>query len=463
MAEIDVNAYATTSANAAAGAPTIVETQQPGDSGALRQVTIVGDPTTRANMQKVDSTGSAMIAQIDTATNGTISATDVLCPAPAGNGVLVSTAPTASSFVFAVVPGGTAQADIQITGTATGTYYFEGSMDSTTGSDGSWAALNYRQTGIVNTVLGYSATATNTVYRGAPSGFKYIRVRNVGGTTPSNPVIIRYSNGGGTTFLNASIPAGTNTIGAVKSTIVQAGITNLTALNQAQQLTMQGESGMAVQLAGTWTATVSFEASNDATNWTTINAQRAGDNAISQTVVNSTNNDLYRIGVSGFGYVRIRTSAYTSGTVVVTSVTSFASSTTVLSASIPAGTNNIGKITAGSSTTGGATMFNLVSAATTNATLVKATVGTLYSINCYNNGASTAYIKLYNKATAPTVGTDVPVKVIMLPAGGGSNVVAPAMGYAFSLGIAYAVTGGAANTDTTAVALSQVLVNGSYA
>ena len=156
----------------------------------------------------------AVATQLDTNITGTISATDILAGIPAGGGVLISTAPTVSSFVSALVPGGTAQADIQITGTATGTYYFEASMDSTTGSDGNWIATNYRQTGITNTILGFS-TLTGGVYRGAPSGFKYIRVRNVGGTTPSNPIIFRYSNGGGTTFLNASIPAGTNSIGTI--------------------------------------------------------------------------------------------------------------------------------------------------------------------------------------------------------------------------------------------------------
>ena len=168
------------------------------------------------------------ITQSDTSISGTISATDILAAAPAGNGVLIATAPTVNSFVAALVPGGTAQADIQITGTATGTYYFEGSMDSTTGSDGNWIAVNYRQTGITNTVLGYSATAGG-VYRGAPSGFKYIRVRNVGGTAPNNPIIFRYSNGSGTTFLNASIPAGTNAIGSVTNTTFAA--TQATAAN----------------------------------------------------------------------------------------------------------------------------------------------------------------------------------------------------------------------------------------
>lgn len=114
-------------------------------------------------------------------------------------------------------------------------------------------------------------------------------------------------------------------------------------------------------------------------------------------------------------------------------------------------------------TAGGATPYELISAATTNATSVKASAGTVYGIQAYNNGASAAYLKLYNKASAPTVGTDTPVKTIMLPAGGGSNIPIPSVGTNFGTGIAFAITGGMANSDTTAVALTQVAVNIDYA
>ena len=62
------------------------------------------------------------------------------------------------------------------------------------------------------------------------------------------------------------------------------------------------------------------------------------------------------------------------------------------------------------------TVATLNSAATTNATNVKATAGNIYTINLSNNGAAAAYFKLYNKATAPTVGTDTPLDVITIPA-----------------------------------------------
>lgn len=114
-------------------------------------------------------------------------------------------------------------------------------------------------------------------------------------------------------------------------------------------------------------------------------------------------------------------------------------------------------------TVGGATPFNLISAASTNATAVKAAAGTLYSISAYNNGASAAYLKIFNKATAPTVGTDIAVMIIYLPAAGGSNVVLPPMGVALSTGLSYCITGLGTTADTTAVAAAQVFVNGSYA
>lgn len=63
------------------------------------------------------------------------------------------------------------------------------------------------------------------------------------------------------------------------------------------------------------------------------------------------------------------------------------------------------------------TVSTLNSAATTNATLVKATAGNIYSYVFSNNGGATAFVKLYNKATAPTVGTDTPLEVIPVPAG----------------------------------------------
>lgn len=116
-------------------------------------------------------------------------------------------------------------------------------------------------------------------------------------------------------------------------------------------------------------------------------------------------------------------------------------------------------------TSGGLTMHKTISAASTNATSVKNSAGQLYDIEVYNLNASPRYLKLYNKASAPAVGTDVPVRTILIPgntAGGGVTRTIPD-GLAFSLGIAFALTTGIADSDTGAVALNEIAVNLGYA
>lgn len=103
----------------------------------------------------------------------------------------------------------------------------------------------------------------------------------------------------------------------------------------------------------------------------------------------------------------------------------------------------------------GATMARVMSAATTNATSVKASAATLYAIQATNTGAAAVFLKLYNKASAPTVGTDVPVWTVAIPAGASASF-ASATGYAFATGLAYAITNLVADADTTAVLLNQV-------
>jgi len=98
----------------------------------------------------------------------------------------------------------------------------------------------------------------------------------------------------------------------------------------------------------------------------------------------------------------------------------------------------------------------LSSAATTNATSVKATAGDLFKVSGNNTVASKRYLKLYNKATAPNVGTDTPVLTFVLPASAPFAIDLAANGQYFSAGIAYAITGAAADADTTAIAAGDI-------
>jgi hypothetical protein len=100
----------------------------------------------------------------------------------------------------------------------------------------------------------------------------------------------------------------------------------------------------------------------------------------------------------------------------------------------------------------------VLSAASTNATSLKGSAARLYGYALTNTSAALKYVKFYNKATAPTVGTDTPVKTIAIPAGQ-CVVVTSDVGVAFSTGLGLAITGAAADNDATAVAANDVIAN----
>ena len=110
-----------------------------------------------------------------------------------------------------------------------------------------------------------------------------------------------------------------------------------------------------------------------------------------------------------------------------------------------------------------ATPYFVNSAATTNGALVLTGTSGLSALWASNIGATAAFVKLYNKATAPTVGTDVPEMIIPVPAAvagvPGIAEISPGFNaYRFPLGLGIAITGAVADSDTTAVTAGQVKV-----
>ena len=149
--------------------------------------------------------------------------------------------------------------------------------------------------------------------------------------------------------------------------------------------------------------------------------------------------------------------------------------TVAINAALPTGANTIGAVNIAASQTIAVTQataaslaatvtpvtptpFALNSAATTNATSVKASAGTLFTATVSNSGAAAAFLKLYNLATAPTVGTSVPVLTVPVPLSGIVSLNLGHSGHRFATGIALAITNLVADTDTTAVAANQVKV-----
>lgn len=101
------------------------------------------------------------------------------------------------------------------------------------------------------------------------------------------------------------------------------------------------------------------------------------------------------------------------------------------------------------------------SAATTNPTVVKASSGRIFRITGFNANAAVRYLKLYNKATAPTVGTDAPVWTEYLAPQ--SKFSIDMSGFRQSSGIGYALTVNPADNDATAVGTGDIMaLNVSY-
>lgn len=101
--------------------------------------------------------------------------------------------------------------------------------------------------------------------------------------------------------------------------------------------------------------------------------------------------------------------------------------------------------------------LRVMAAATTNATSIKASAGRLYEVHLCNLAASIRFVKFYNKASAPTVGTDIPVATYPIPANGGRLDLTSFHGVSFATGIAMAITGAVADADATAVATNDVV------
>lgn len=115
--------------------------------------------------------------------------------------------------------------------------------------------------------------------------------------------------------------------------------------------------------------------------------------------------------------------------------------------------------------TGGATMYRLLSAASTNANNIKASAGKIYKIWVTNTNAAVRYVKIYNTATAPTAGAGTPILTLAVPgntAGGGAVFDAGDVGANFSTGIGITITTGAADADTGAVAANEIIVHVLY-
>jgi hypothetical protein len=224
--------------------------------------------------------------------------------------------------------------------------------------------------------------------------------------------------------------------------------------------TLRSFAAQIIASAGITAGQILFEESNDGTTFTPVNAftdsNQASGGQSALTISASTNN--FYSGRITRRYFRCRIStAFAGGT--VQAITKFSAFDLV--PRVQAVANGSAGNLQTTATPAAPTSYNVVTAASTNAASVKGSAGTLFEITVSNPTATAIYVKLFNKASAPTVGTDVPVLTIPVAAGTTVPIQFGALGKRFATGIAIAATAAAAATDT-AVAVAGVQINASY-
>jgi hypothetical protein len=232
-------------------------------------------------------------------------------------------------------------------------------------------------------------------------------------------------------------------------------LTEVTTLNDdlLSSLDVSQYKFISLQLTGTWSGTVSFQGSNDGgTFYPIVTSNPSGGQAIGET--STTVNRLVKVPTI-YKFVRIRVTAYVSGVVEGVAFGHRDENSSGLIAAIGPVTLNaettkkIGNV--GIAQSGAAVTYQkFISATTTNATALTSVPANISILHMENSGDGVRYVKFYNKASAPVVGTDVPLITIGIPAVSSSSFTLPALvGIDFSIGISFAITLGAADGDAT--------------
>ena len=215
----------------------------------------------------------------------------------------------------------------------------------------------------------------------------------------------------------------------------------ITAQNGYVAVGAAGYDSVAIQVLGTYTGDLTVQFTLDGTNWFTADSAALLNITLGQatSLIPSGQTGLWRIPASTVSAVRVVALGAFTGTANIILNAAAGSNSVILS-----GPASVGRL--------------ISSAASTNATLVKAGSVRLFKILLHSNRGSDCYLKIYDKATTPVVGTDTPIATITIPNAGGQIPTfdfgsSPAT---FVNGLGYAITSGSADSDTGAIAANDI-------
>lgn len=247
--------------------------------------------------------------------------------------------------------------------------------------------------------------------------------------------------------------------------------------NGSVTATLNGDSAVAVALSavsGTFSTTMTLQGSDDGTTWYTLVGQYFFGSTLNTFTSSNTSISIggfnqsslparFLAPTQGYRFVRVNTSSWSGTGSMSARIQPVPYMPNYTQAAVGIGTNNtanaanigsvalVGSFGGGQSTTLTTLSHSILAAAGTNPTVVKGSMAMLRGGWVHNLRASPVYLKLFNKASSPTVGTDTPVYQIPLSAGYCGPLPDLIYGSQFSSGLGYAITAGQPLLDATGV------------
>jgi hypothetical protein len=208
------------------------------------------------------------------------------------------------------------------------------------------------------------------------------------------------------------------------------------------------------------------QVSNDNSTWVNTTVQNV--QGITTTSANSIGAaGIFKVALLGSRYFRLRVATNGTGgtydfTYTLNPRTTFPNTQSVVFAATPSVTSTLVAGSAAGASVGVYSNYLTISSAGTNATNIRTSQCVLYMCNVTNLTSSFKYLKLFNTASAITVGTSTPTLTIPIPPNSTIPFDCGGVGIRFTNGLAFSITGGLATSDTTAVLAGDVVVNIAY-
>jgi hypothetical protein len=229
---------------------------------------------------------------------------------------------------------------------------------------------------------------------------------------------------------------------------------------------VSGFAEASIQFTGAWpvAATVTPQVSNDNSTWVaTTSHSITGTSPTLSNNFTSTNFGLSRIVFLGARYFRLRvTGAGSAGTYDFAYTLNPRGTGPSTQSVVIANSPTLAAQLSPTSSFGFTRYHTLISAATTNATLVRGSPVSIPLIRVTNTTSTTKYLKIYDFAAVPTVGSTSVLLNYPIDPNVSQNIEFGTYGIRLTIGFAYAITGGQALNDTTPVGAGDVVVNVAY-